>query len=317
MHLKNRNLYFYFMMQDTITPPLLKVGDQVAIIATGKQISSLEIEDAKTCFESWGLKVRIGASIGLTHHYLAGKDSDRLADLQQAIDSSEIKAIFFARGGYGTMRILDAVNFEGLQKKPKWLVGFSDLTILHTHIQNSFPLVTIHGIMPVFFPSATTASIQSLKNLLFKGVMHYEIEVHNNWCTSGEVEGKITGGNLAMLSSAVGSESALNCKEKILFIEDLFEYHYKIDRMLQTLQRAGNLEGVKGLIVGSFTHMEQGNPAFESDLAAVILPYFKPLNIPIVWDFPSGHIDDNRALFLGKETKMKVENKKIILTSVK
>ena len=304
-------------MPNKLTPPNLQIGDTVAIIATGKQITVQEILVAKDHLTKWGLKVVLGESIQPQSLYLAGNDLLRTSDLQNAINDPQIKAILFARGGYGTVRIIDAINFNKLKERPKWLIGFSDLTIMHTHIQALLNLSTIHGIMPIFFPTASDSSIDSLKQILFNGMMNYDIETNNEWHHPGECFGEITGGNLAMLASAAGSSSALDCKNKILFIEDLCEPYYKVDRMLQTLFRAGSINGIKGLIVGSFTAMEPGEPAFSTSFPELLLDYFKPLEIPIYFDFPAGHIDDNRALHFGHPVKMTVKDKRIILKTIK
>jgi len=298
-------------------PQILKQGDQIAIVAIGKKISFDEIKKSIETFENWGLKVQISKTIGAGENYLAGSDELKIKEVQSYIDNPEIKAIMFARGGYGAVRIIDRIDFSPLLKKHKWLVGFSDVTVLHNHINSKLKLASIHGIMPVFFEKATTSSIDSCKNVLFKGNMDYNFTSKNSTILNqGSCEGEIIGGNLSIIYSLCGSTSSLDTKGKILFIEDLFEPTYHIDRMLQNLKRNGMFDKLKGIIIGSFTDIDQGNPTFCKDIETIFNSYFSHLNIPVINHFPSGHINDNHALIFGQKVTMKVTKESISINTV-
>ena len=285
-------------------PENLKQGDQIAIVAIGKKISFDEIKKSIETYESWGLKVQISKTIGAGENYLAGSDKLKTTELQSYINDPQIKAIIFARGGYGAVRIIDDINFSPLLEKNKWLIGFSDVTVVHNHVNTIFKLASVHGIMPVFFEKATAASIESCKNVLFNGTMNYDFNAKNSTLIKeGTCEGEIVGGNLSIINSLCGSTSSLNTRDKILFIEDLFEPLYHIDRMLQNLKRNGMFDELAGVIIGSFTDIDQGNPAFSKDIETIFNTYFSHLIIPIFSNFPSGHINDNRALIFGQKVR--------------
>jgi muramoyltetrapeptide carboxypeptidase len=299
------------------TPQVLKSGDEVAIIAIGKKIALSEIEKAITRYEAWGLKVNVSKTIGAGTQYLAGSDQLKTTELQLYINNPNIKAIVFARGGYGAVRIIDSIDFSPLLKQPKWLVGFSDVTVLHNHLNSSLKLATVHGIMPVFFPQATSESIESCKEVLFKGEMDYCFNCENTALYhEGSCEGEIVGGNLSIIYSLCGSASQLKTKNKILFLEDLFEPLYHIDRMLQNLKRNGMFDELAGVIIGSFTDIDKGNPAFSTDIESVFKEYVGHLDIPIYSGFPSGHINNNHSLILGQKVKMQVTSKDILIKTL-
>lgn len=299
------------------TPQVLKSGDEIAIIAIGKKISPSEIEKAVTTYEAWGLKVTVSKTIGAGTQYLAGSDQLKTTELQAYINNPNVKAIIFARGGYGAVRIIDNIDFSPLLKNTKWLVGFSDVTVLHNHLNSTLKLATVHGIMPVFFPNATSESIESSKEVLFKGKMDYHFYSENKaLINEGSCESEIVGGNLSIIYSLCGSESQLKTKNKILFLEDLFEPLYHIDRMLQNLKRNGMFDDLAGVILGSFTDIDKGNPTFSTDIESVFKEYFGDLDIPIFDDFPSGHINNNHSLILGQKVKMHVTNKDIYIKTL-
>ncbi|MFT6716178.1 MAG: muramoyltetrapeptide carboxypeptidase [Saprospiraceae bacterium] len=299
------------------TPENLKSGDEIAIVAIGKKISFPEIEKSIKFYESWGLKVNVSKTIGVGDSYLAGSDELKISELQSYINNPKIKAIMFARGGYGAVRIIDSIDFSPLIENNKWMVGFSDVTVIHNHLNSQLNLASVHGIMPVFFEDASDGSIDSCKKALFNGVMNYEFTLENSALTTdGEGEGEIVGGNLSIIYSLCGSASSLNTKEKILFIEDLHEPLYHIDRMLQNLKRNGMFEGLAGIIIGRFTHIDLGTPSFSDAIETVFKAYFKNLNIPICFGFPSGHIDNNHALIFGQKVKMQVSNNNISIKTL-
>lgn len=295
-------------------PPFLKQGDKVAIVAPAKRIDKLEIDFAIKIFQSWGLEVIVGDTIGTGIYLFSDNDENRVADFQNMINNQEVKAIFSARGGYGCVRIIDAIDFSALQKHPKWLIGFSDFTVFHTHIFKTLNLSTLHASMPVFFEKNTKAAISSLKSVLFGDELTYKvISSFPELCVSGSAKGVLIGGNLSVLYSLCGSSSALKRGEYILFLEDLCEYFYHVDRMMQNLKRNAVFENVKAVIVGSFTDMQDGALPFGKNAYEVVFEYFKDLNIPVFTGFPAGHNPDNRALIFGEEVELKVSGASLTL----
>jgi muramoyltetrapeptide carboxypeptidase len=287
-----------------ITPPYLQKGDTVAILATARKHIVKSMQPTIDLLESWGLHVVIGKSIGLEENQLAGTDEQRAADLQEQLDNPNIKAIWCARGGYGTVRVVDLIDFTQFKKHPKWLVGFSDVTVLHNHL-NTMGYKSIHGIMPISLAKATPEAIESLRLSLFGQPLQYAIDQHP-MNRLGKASGELVGGNLSILYSLLGSPSAIDCKDKILYIEDLDEYLYHIDRMMMNLKRNGCLESLKGIIVGSMTDMKDNDIPWGKNALEIIQDVTKKLNIPMIFNFPAGHIHDNRALILGNNVTIDV-----------
>ena len=287
-----------------ITPPYLQKGDTVAILATARKHIVKSMQPTIDLLESWGLHVVIGKSIGLEENQLAGKDEDRAADLQEQLDNPNIKAIWCARGGYGTVRVVDLIDFTQFKKHPKWLVGFSDVTVLHNHL-NTMGYKSIHGIMPISLAKASPEAIESLRLSLFGQPLKYSIDPHP-MNRLGKASGELVGGNLSILYSLLGSPSAIDCKDKILYIEDLDEYLYHIDRMMMNLKRNGCLESLKGIIVGSMTDMKDNDIPWGKNALEIVQDVTKKYNIPMIFNFPAGHIHDNRALILGGTVSIEV-----------
>lgn len=288
----------------------LKAGDEIAIVSTARKINKEEIQYAIEIFKSWSLKVRLGKTIGLAYHQFAGTDQERAEDFQTMLDDKNIKAIICARGGYGTVRILDLLDFTQFNLSPKWIVGYSDVTILHAHINTYLGYQTIHATMPINFRNNTNESIESLKNALFG--MSYNINFKTRKeSVLGNVEGFIIGGNLSILYSILGTKSGINTDNKILFIEDLDEYLYHIDRMMMALKRAGKLSKLKALLVGGMTEMNDNTIPFGKTAEKIILEHCKDFAYPIIFDVPAGHIADNRTLIFGKKVKVEYENDKV------
>lgn len=287
-----------------ITPPYLQKGDTVAILATARKHIVKSMQPTIDLLESWGLNVVIGKSIGLEQNQLAGSDEQRAADLQAQLDNPNIKAIWCARGGYGTVRVVDLIDFTQFKKSPKWLVGFSDVTVLHNHL-NTMGYKSIHGIMPISLAKASKEAIESLHLSLFGQPLHYAIDPHP-MNRLGKATGEVVGGNLSILYSLLGSPSAIDCKDKILYIEDLDEYLYHIDRMMMNLKRNGCLESLKGIIVGSMTDMKDNDIPWGKNALEIVQDVTKQYNIPMVFNFPAGHIHDNRALILGATATIEV-----------
>ncbi|SHL49183.1 muramoyltetrapeptide carboxypeptidase [Flavobacterium flevense] len=290
--------------QQMITPAALQKGDTVAIVATARKYMDNHLQPAIDLLHSWGLEVVIGNSIGLDNNQLAGTDEQRTADFQTQLDNPNIKAIWCVKGGYGTVRIIDALDFTKFRQHPKWIVGFSDITVLHNHL-NTLGYKTIHGIMPVTAPRATAEAKETLKKALFNEALSYEIP-SDPMNRIGSAKGELVGGNLSILYSLFGSPSAIDCDDKILFIEDLDEYLYHIDRMMMNLKRNGCLESIKGIVVGSMTKMKDNDIPWGKNAVQIIEDVTKKYNIPIIYNFPAGHIQDNRALTLGSTVSMEV-----------
>ncbi|MES2427512.1 MAG: LD-carboxypeptidase [Bacteroidota bacterium] len=289
---------------NTIQPPYLKKGDKIAITCPAKKLPG-PMTDAIALLESWGLEVVLGETIGASYHQFAGDDALRARDMQRFINDDSIKAIIAARGGYGTIRMIDQVDFSRLSTHPKWLIGFSDITLLHTHLFANYGLQSIHGQMPVNIPDASVESLISLKKTLFGEELSYQFDSHSQ-NRSGGAEGILIGGNLSLLIAALGSVSDPDYTGKILFIEDVGEYLYAIDRMMHTLKRAGKLKNLAGLIVGSFSGIKDNDIPFGQTVQQIVMDVVKEYNYPVCFDFPAGHVPDNRALVLGKTMRLTV-----------
>lgn len=285
-----------------LAPPYLKKGDKIAITCPAKSLPS-DIDTAIQMLESWGLEVVIGETVTATYHQFAGTDELRTKDLQRFLDDESIKAIVAARGGYGTIRIIDQLDFSHFRQNPKWLVGFSDITVLHSHIHATCGVQTIHGQMPLNVPDATKPSLESLRKALFGEPLHYEYESKTPG-RDGEAEGILIGGNLTLLVMMGESVSEIDYTDKILFIEDVGEYLYSIDRMLWQLKRAGKLAKLKGLIIGGFTDVKDNAIPFGQTVPEIVMNLVKEYDYPVCFDFPAGHIDNNYALRLGSKIEL-------------
>ncbi|MGB0895817.1 MAG: S66 peptidase family protein [Flavobacteriaceae bacterium] len=285
-------------------PQALQRGDLVAIVTTARKIDKDAVQLAIELLESWGLNVVLGRTIGLEDNQYGGTDSDRAIDFQQAMDDPVVKAIWCARGGYGTVRIIDALDFTEFVKQPKWVIGFSDVTVLHSHLHN-IGVQTLHAIMPITVEGNTIDAITSLKNDLFGMPNNYELpfEVGNKL---GKETGVLIGGNLSMLYSLLGSKSAIDTTDKILFIEDLDEYLYHIDRMMMNLKRNGYFDNLKGLIVGGMTKMHDNDIPFGKTAEEIILDAVAGYNFPVAFNVPAGHVKDNRSLHFGETVEFNV-----------
>lgn len=290
-----------------IKPPFLEKGALVAIVATARKITKEELMPAINLLESWGLKHILGDSIGVEEHQFAGSDALRAKDFQQQLDNPNVNAIWCARGGYGTVRMIDLVDFSNFKNNPKWVIGYSDVTVLHTHI-NALGFATIHGQMCLEIEKRTEESRATLKELLFGNFKEITIASTSKHNREGKVNGKLIGGNLSVLMSILGSISEVELKGAILFIEDLDEMLYHIDRMLQTLKRAGYLKNISGLIVGGMSSMRDNAIPFGETAIEIIATSVAEYEYPVCFNFPAGHIEDNRALVMGAEIDFEVHN---------
>ncbi|CAM3570501.1 LD-carboxypeptidase [Flavobacterium gelidilacus] len=292
-------------------PPYLKKGDTVAIVCTARKFFPEDAIPAKELLESWGLKIKLGATIGLDSCQLGGTDLERAADFQNMMDDDNIKAIWCARGGYGTVRMVDLLDFTKFKKNPKWIMGFSDVTVLHSQA-NAERVASLHCIMPFTVPKASDEVKETLRKALFGEHIEYSIP-SKSYDIQGKTSGELVGGNLSILYSLLGSKSSLDTKNKILYIEDLDEYLYHIDRMMQNIKRNGYFENVNGLIVGGMTDMHDNEIPFGQNAVQIITAIAKEYNIPVCFDFPAGHMKDNRTLILGKQVDFEVSQEKVIL----
>jgi muramoyltetrapeptide carboxypeptidase len=290
-----------------ITPPYLKSGDKIGIIATARKISAEEINPAIKKFSEWGLNVVLGKNIFSEEDQYAGSDGQRRSDLQQMLDDQSIKAVIIARGGYGTVRIIDKIDFSGFSKYPKWIVGYSDVTVLHSHLHRNLGTESLHASMPLNFPAdgRDDHSLLSMRKALFGEKLYYETAAtaHNR---EGKASGILVGGNLSLLYALAGTPSDIETFGKILFIEDLDEYLYHIDRMMMQLKRSGKLANLAGLIVGGMTEMKDNAVPFGKTACEIISEAVSEYDFPVCFDFPAGHIKDNRALILGREIHLNV-----------
>jgi muramoyltetrapeptide carboxypeptidase len=301
--------------QKLTTPPYLKIGDTIAVVAPAGILKGRKatIEKAKKLVESWGLQVVLGKNIFNQNNHFAGTDEERCQDFQDALDHKNIKAIWSARGGYGSVRILDKLDFTEFKTYPKWVIGYSDITAFHNHI-HTLGVETIHGMMATSLeqnPEEIMKTISSFKKSLFGEALSYTVasSSYNRTFSSKEIEGQLIGGNLAILTSMLGSESQLNTENKILFIEEIGEYKYSIDRMLQSLKRAGYFTKVKAVIVGNMSLVKKNSTQWGSSIEQLILDVV-PAEVPVLFDFSAGHEADNRALIFGRNVDVIIGDEK-------
>lgn len=269
------------------------------------------MDDAIALLQSWGLVVVLGETVNASYHQFAGDDEIRARDLQKLIDDDSIQAIIAARGGYGTIRIIDKVSFAHMVTHPKWLIGFSDITVLHAHLHANYNVQTIHGQMPVNIPDASAYSLETLRKALFGEEISYNFISHA-LNKSGMAKGILTGGNLSLLVAVLNSASDYNYDGHILFIEDVGEYLYSIDRMLRTLDRAGKLKNLAGLVVGGFTEVKDNDIPFGQTVPEIVMDVVKKYDYPVCFDFPAGHIPDNQSLIFGKTLNLLINEKDVI-----
>lgn len=289
------------------TPPYLKKGDKIAIVSPARKISPDEVEPAINIFKSWGLEVILGDHLYASYNQFAGSDEQRLADLQQMLNDESIRAIICSRGGYGTVRIIDRLDFSRFMQSPKWIIGYSDVTVLHSHIHEHCGVETLHAVMPVNFKAKCDGnpSVITLKKALFGKELayHFPAEKYNR---KGLCKGPLVGGNLSILYSLTNTGSDIKTNGKILFIEDLDEYLYHIDRMMMNLRRSGKLEGLAGLLVGSMNKMLDNDVPFNKTAYEIIAEAVEDYPYPVCYNFPAGHIEDNRALIMGREVTLDI-----------
>lgn len=291
-----------------ILPPFLQPGDTIGITCPAGYVSHERIAYCKRVLERWDFRVRVGATVGTGEHYFSGHDSERLADLQAMLDDGEVKAILAGRGGYGVSRIIDAIDWTTFQKSPKWICGFSDITVLHSHIHQLHSIATLHSPMCGAFTPESERSfyIESLRRALTGKGLSYNFPA-SPYNKEGSAEAVIVGGNLALLAHLTGSVSQLDTAGKILFIEDIGEHLYHIDRMMLNLKRSGQLSHLAGLLIGQFTDTEDTERPFGQTLEEIILDKVAGYDFPVAFHFPCGHDTENVTLCLGQKHRLQVD----------
>lgn len=295
-------------------PPYLKKGDLIGIVCPAGYMPKKKAETCIRVLQEWGYRVRVGKSLGNRFHYFSGTDAERLADLQGMLDDAEVKAVLCGRGGYGMSRIIDQLDFRKFKKKPKWLIGFSDITVLHAHVYRQLKIATMHAPMAAAFNDGehTKEYVQSLRKAISGITSNYTCDSHP-FNRPGKAEGELIGGNLSLVAHLIGSISSFQTKGKILFLEDVGEYIYHIDRMLIQLKRSGMLDQLAGLIIGGFTEMKDTSIPFGTDVFSVIHSHIKDYPYPVCFDFPVGHAKNNYALKVGMRHLLKVSKEKVVL----
>lgn len=295
------------------TPPNLVSGDCIGIVSTARKIQTDELLPFLDLLKKWGLNYVLGESINSSSNQFAGDSALRTRDFQRMLNDPEIKAIWCARGGYGTVQIIDQLDFSDFIKKPKWIIGYSDITVLHSHIHN-FGIETLHANMAIEIDTKSEKTRSSIKNVLFGRAYAISLAFEvNNLNRNGRAEGTLVGGNLSVLYSIIGSPSAINTEGKILFIEDLDEMMYHIDRMMQNFKRNGLLKHLSGLIVGGMSEMRDNTVPYGRTAEEIISEVVNEYDFPVCFGFPAGHIHDNRALIMGRNVTLDIKKRNVTL----
>ncbi len=289
----------------TITPEFLKPGDKIGIVSPAGIVKKTDIEPAIQTINDWGLKVDIGKYLYTQHNFFAGTDEQRLEDFQHMLDDPELRAIFCSRGGYGIIKLIDRLNFTEFLKSPKWIIGYSDITIFHIYLNTYLKCESLHGLMPNNFRylEPDNISLLSLKNLLFGEHMEYSVEP-DKLNKSGRATGELTGGNLSIIYSLQGTRYEIDSTHKILFIEDVNEEIYHIDRMMMNLKISGKLSQLKGLIIGGMSKIRDTNPEYGKSTHEVIAEIIAEYSYPVIYGFQAGHDYPNLALYMGHNIEL-------------
>jgi muramoyltetrapeptide carboxypeptidase len=297
------------------TPPYLQKGDVIGIVCPS---GFMPVERASECIrvlnEEWGFPTKVGKTLGNEYNYFSGTDEERLADFQQMLDDDEVKAILCARGGYGLSRIIDKIDFKKFKKQPKWIIGYSDITVLHSHLYSNYYISSLHAPMAGAFNDAGYINrfVQSLRHALEGKKLKYSCEPHE-FNKKGEAIGELIGGNLSLLAHLVGTDSDIKTRGRILFLEDIGEYLYNIDRMMYQLKRSGKLSKLAGLIIGGFTETKNTERPFGQTAYEIIRDVVKEYDYPVCFGFPVSHGKENFALKIGVGYKLQVRKAKVAL----
>ncbi|NIJ53292.1 S66 peptidase family protein [Dyadobacter arcticus] len=295
-------------MNDIKLPPFLKPGDKIGIVAPASVIKYEDVLPGIALFKKWGLEVVEGSTLKSSFHQFSAPDHIRLADMQEMLDDPSIKAVIAARGGYGCSRIVDSLNFDQFIKSPKWIIGFSDLTVLLSQLYN-LGYASLHAPMAksITTDGAENAA-ESLRQILFGEMPSYSFPAHD-FNRPGIAQAELVGGNLCLVAHLIGSATEIDTDGKILFIEDINEYLYNLDRMMIQLKRAGKLSNLAGLIIGQFTDMKDNkHPTFGKDSYEIIQEHVQEFDYPVCYNFPVGHVGDNRAMGIGMNASLNIGN---------
>ncbi|HEX2970292.1 MAG TPA: LD-carboxypeptidase [Bacteroidales bacterium] len=302
------------MSASKIQPEYLEPGDEVMIVSPAFCLDETKLTEAVDFLARWGLKAYTGKNAAGHYGPFAGTDDERLADLQEATDNPSIKAVFCSRGGYGVSRIIDKVDFKGLKKHPKWYVGFSDITVLHIWLSELHGIMSVHGDMPLnyFNPDKTATTFSTLKDCLFGNP--YNLSWDGSFFRERAIKGEITGGNLSLFYSLIGSPAEPDTKGKILFLEEVSEYYYHVDRMLTSLKLAGKLRDLSALVIGGMSRIEDTKIPWGRSIEDTVLDIVKEYNYPVLFDFPAGHIPDNNAFYIGRQCEISIRGNNAVLS---
>ncbi|HRP55082.1 LD-carboxypeptidase [Agriterribacter sp.] len=296
-------------------PPYLKKGDTIGITCPAGYMAAGKVQTCIEVLQQWGYKIEVGHTVGSgSATYFSGNDEERLAEFQQMLDDKNIKAILCARGGYGCGRIIEDIDFKKFKKNPKWIIGFSDITILHSHIYSNYRIATLHAPMAAAFNDGEYKNeyVQSLRKALTGKSAKYTCKA-NALNIRGAASAQLVGGNLSLLAHATGTSSDIETKGKILFIEETGEYLYSADRMLYQLKRSGKLNKLAGLIVGGFSDMKDTTRPFGKTIYEIIFDIVKGYGYPVCMGFPVGHDKENYALKVGAGYHLNITQKKVVL----
>jgi muramoyltetrapeptide carboxypeptidase len=301
-----------------IFPPYLKTGDTIGIVCPSGFMAAEKILPCVNVLKSWGFRVLIGKSVGgVSSNYFSGTDADRLEDLQEMLDNEEVSAILFGRGGYGLSRIIEHISFKKFKKSPKWILGYSDISLLHAYIYTNYEIVTAHSAMAGAFREAAADDfyLRSIRDLITGEKMKHVCEPHA-FNRRGDTEGVLMGGNLTLLAHTIGGPADFKTKGLILFMEDIGEYLYNIDRMLYQLKAAGKFQKPAAVVIGQFTELKDTERHFGEDAYEIIRNIFSEYSYPVCYGFPVGHVKQNVALKCGAEYRLSVGKERVVLEEV-
>lgn len=298
------------------TPQYLKPGDTIGLVCPAGYMAIEKVQACISTLHQWGYQVKTGNTVGsASENYFSGTDDERLADLQQMMDDDDVRAVLCARGGYGLTRIIDRIDFKKFREQPKWIIGFSDVTVLLSHIYSNYDISTLHAPMAGAFndPDKENKFLLSLRKAIEGRRISYQVDPHL-FNRRGEAVGELIGGNLALLAHCIGTDSDVKTKGKILFIEDVGEFLYNIDRMMYQLKRADKFKKLAGLIVGGFTDSKDTDRPFGQSAEEIIRDAVSEYDFPLCFGFPVSHGKENLALKIGVGYKLKVGKSKVLLT---
>ena len=294
-------------------PAYLDRGDTIGVVCPAGYMAMERVQQCLQILEAWGFKVKVGKTVGgNSTNYFSGTDKERLTDFQEMLDDDEVKAVLCARGGYGIGRIIEQIKFKKFAKQPKWIIGFSDVTVLHAHIYSNYKIATLHAPMAGAFNEGENEFVLSLRSALTGTSAKYEVKPHE-FNKIGMASGELVGGNLALLTHICGTSSDIKTKNRILFLEDVGEYLYNVDRMLYQLKRNGKFDKLSGVIIGGFTENKDTDRPFGKTVFEIIHEIFQEFDYPICFGFPVSHGIENYALKIGVEYNLSISSGKVIL----